>query len=78
MKKLSLALLAILLTGTLYFKADPFVEGRYRVFNDRHECVGYLRQNPLDENRIDIYNKKWKRTGRIEKKQDMWNLEKVD
>ena len=78
MKKSILILLAILLTGALYIKADPFSPGRYRVFNDRHECVGYLRQNPLDENRIDIFDSDWRRKGRIEKNQDMWNLEKAD
>ena len=78
MKKSILALLAVLIGGTLYLRPEPFSTGSYRIFNEKQECIGHVRQNRFDGDRFDLFNEDWDRTGHLEKNAEDCELEDLD
>ena len=65
MKKSSLALLVILLTGAIYIKADRFSSGRFTIYNEKWERTGHITQDYLNPDKFDVYDKDWNRRGHL-------------
>lgn len=79
MKKSILAMLAVLISGTLYLKSEPFSSGNYRIFDENQQCVGHIQKSPFKQDRHDCFDKDWKRKGSIEKQDsDRWDFESLD
>lgn len=64
MKAFMTAFLSFLIFGAvLYIKEDPFVKGRYSIYDENHQRTGYVVRDKLFPKKWTIYDKTWQRKG---------------